>query len=534
MLTERIDNYILENYGSDGAAAFSDLRLHALSIDRYKKIVKYTVSSPTEYTQSQKDELLKILQAISVKGFKTMLDMVADRMDCDVAKRLLWEYMKENCPSVYLALSDSRDCVEYKDDSGTISITFNVSKKVKELLSNGSLDGIKRYFGSITSIPVIFHVNEVDGEVSDPQEVFEELSIQRKRTVDAYSSKPIRRIALEEKRDLIGKIRNEFLPRYIIDVLPSEQSVLVCGKVGNINKHESKNKDITICKFSLTDFSGTINVVLFARDEKTLNAFCSVYDGDEVVVRGKPNLNTYSNKLEIMANAIARCKVARQVAQLDEFKPLPPEYALVGPMPFEKGIQANAFSDENSTLSVLKGKSFVVFDVETTGTQYQLEKITEIGAVKIVDGKMTETFNTLINPQIAIPKDISEMTHITDEMVKDKPIFAEICGDFYKFCYGCTIVGHNIAFDYSFIDFNARPCGFLFNNPQVDTIAMAKKYFHGKSAKNKPKDNKLETLVKFFNLEYGEYHRAEYDSIMTAMLFLKLIGLDETLLEKNN
>lgn len=534
MMTERIDSLIVEKYGIDGAKAFSDLRLRSLSVDRYKKTATYTVSSPTEFSQEQKNELLKILKEVSVKDFKVVLDMTTDKMDCDIAKRLLWDFLKESCPSVYLALCDSGDSILFSESDGRISVTFKVTKKVKELLTSGALNRIKGYFASFTSIPFDFFISETEGDAADVKQTFDRLNALRERTVEAYASQPVRRVALEEKRDIIGKVRSDCLPKYIIDVLPTEQYVLICGKVGDITKRESKDNTMTICKFALTDFSGTINVTLFARDEKTLNAFCSIYEGDEIVVNGRPNVNAYSNnKLEVVASSIARCRIAKQTPQLDEFKPVPPEYAVISPMPFESSIQTNAFSEENRMNSVLKGRSFVVFDLETTGTQCQLDKITEIGAVKILNGKIIESFNTLINPQVSIPKEVVELTKITDDMVKDKPIFAEVCGDFYKFCHDCTIVGHNISFDYGFIDYYARPCGYLFNNPQIDTLSLARKYFQDKQSKNKPKDNKLETLARFFNLESGDFHRAAYDSLMTAMLFMKFIELDGTLLEKN-
>lgn len=136
------------------------------------------------------------------------------------------------------------------------------------MLTSGALNRIKEYFASFTSIPFDFFISETEGDAADSKQTFDRLNALRERTVEAYASQPVRRVALEEKRDIIGKVRSDCLPKYIIDVLPTEQYVLICGKVGDITKRESKGNTMTICKFALTDFSGTINVTLFARDEK--------------------------------------------------------------------------------------------------------------------------------------------------------------------------------------------------------------------------------------------------------------------------
>ena len=237
--------------------------------------------------------------------------------------------------------------------------------------------------------------------------------------------------------------------------------------------------------------------------------------------------------LEILANSIGICKLADQKYDLNEFKPVPPEYVKVSPMPYVDTKQEGVFDEEKKLPKVLTDNVFVVFDLETTGLQPQLDHIIEIGAVKLVGGKITETFTTLINPQTKIPSDITGINGINDEMVKDKPIFAEVCGDFYKFAHGAVLVAHNASFDYSMLDYHAKPCGYLFNNTLVDTRALTSKFFDKVPKKQQPKDEKLITLAKFFEFEMGDFHRAMFDTITTSKLLVKLLRDKESSLYLN-
>lgn len=531
MLLDRIKVFAKENYGSESVKDFEQLRLRKIEVEKPRKKVTYTISSPISLSDAKKNELKNILKEFSPDGFKIFIDITIDKMDTEIAYRMFWEFLKESCPSVYLELFDAKDQVKVEDKSGKLSFVFNVTKKVKELLTSGALLKIEKFFNSFTCYPITYFINEISSEEVDVESTLLHLDKERERTVDAYLSQPERKIILEDKRNLIGKLPS-ISPQYIIDVVSTNDRVVVCGKFANLNQREAKNKNMTICKFTLQDFSGTINVVYFAKNEKDLASLLSIYSGDEVVVSGRAQVNSYDGKLELLASSIAICKIADQQYKLNEFKPVPPEYVKVSPMPFETNTQTDVFKNEEDIPNALKGKCYVIFDLETTGLQCQVDKIIEIGAVKLINGQIVETFTTLINPQTPIPHRITELNNITDDMVRDKPIFAEVCGDFYKFTHGATLVAHNISFDHTFLEYYARPCGYLFNNILLDTWLMSKKYFEKQPSKSRPKDEKLETLAKYFNFELGDFHRAMYDSLVATKLFVKLLTMDETLLDK--
>lgn len=532
MLLDRIKNLIKERYPKNSFGYLESLRLRAISVDKQKKTIKYTISTPVELSDSTEKELLSYIKEFSPQGFKSLLEITIDKMDAEITKRMIWDFINESCPSVYMELCGNRDCIHIENKSDRISILFKVTKKIKDLLVNGALEKIEKFFSSFTSCNMDFFINEIPSDDIDLKEALTHLDKERERTVEAYISQPERKIKIDSHRDLIGKLPN-INPQYIIDILPSQAEVVVCGTMGNFSHRDAKNKEMTICKFTLHDFSSTVNVVYFARNEKNLSALLNIYPGDEIVLRGKPQINSYDGKLELLANAIGLCKISSQKHNLDEYKPVPPEYLKVSPIPFNSDLQTGVFNENENIPEPLNDKTFVVFDLETTGFQPQIDKILEIGAVKIINGKIVETFSTLLNPQMPIPANIIQLTGINDDMVKDKPLFAEVCGDFYKFTNGAYLVAHNISFDYPFLDYYARPCGYLFNNNLIDTLVLAKNFFKDKPSKARPKDNSLETLAKFFDFKSGDFHRAMFDSLITSKLFIKFLTLNDSLLDRN-
>ncbi|MBQ9715313.1 MAG: hypothetical protein IJV77_02755, partial [Clostridia bacterium] len=106
------------------------------------------------------------------------------------------------------------------------------------------------------------------------------------------------------------------------------------------------------------------------------------------------------------------------------------------------------------------------------------------------------------------------------------PTFQEIIADFYKFCDGATLVAHNIEFDSGFLKFNTKDSGYVFSHPQIDTLALARKYFKSLSGgEETPHNFKLGTLADFFDVKRDNAHRAVDDSVMAADVFCKLIEL---------
>ena len=165
---------------------------------------------------------------------------------------------------------------------------------------------------------------------------------------------------------------------------------------------------------------------------------------------------------------------------------------------------------------------YVIFDVETTGSSTKEGAITEIGALKVVRGRVVNEFATLINPGRRIEPFVVRLTGITDRMVADAPSAAEVMPLFEEFVEGCVLVGHNVQFDCAFVA-AARERGGLppLPNPVLDTLRLARTLVPGL------KRYRLASLVSHFGGRAAPNHRALADAAATAEVLLKLLELSE-------
>ena len=177
--------------------------------------------------------------------------------------------------------------------------------------------------------------------------------------------------------------------------------------------------------------------------------------------------------------------------------------------------------DVNSVQKSYKDNSYVVFDIETTGIDPQLEMITEIGAVKIVNGKIVDTFAQLINPGRHIPEKITELTGISDSMVADMPDISQVLPKFLSFCGDSIVVAHNASFDTSFIRIQATKEGLEFKNKVEDTLQLSRELFPDE------KTHKLNIVAKRLGISLENHHRAVDDATATAEIFIKLMEIKE-------
>ncbi len=161
--------------------------------------------------------------------------------------------------------------------------------------------------------------------------------------------------------------------------------------------------------------------------------------------------------------------------------------------------------------------SFVVFDLETTGFYARKDRITEIGAVKIKNGVEVDSFSTFVNPRMPIPEEVTKVTNITNEMVREAPVIEDIFDDFLNFVGDSVLVAHNSDFDMSFIYKVAKDMGKRVENTVLDTLELARVFY------SDMKNYQLKTLCKEFNVPLVGAHRAVNDAAATAKVFVKMI-----------
>lgn len=169
----------------------------------------------------------------------------------------------------------------------------------------------------------------------------------------------------------------------------------------------------------------------------------------------------------------------------------------------------------------LEGTTYVVFDTETTGFNAAGgDQMIEIGAVKLKDGEIIDRFDELINPGYHIPSHISELTCITDDMVKDSDTEEEVTKRFLSWVGDCPLVAHNAKFDISFVSMAMKKYNLgEFDYTVLDTLELSHILDQAYAR------HSLSALVKRYNVPWEEdaHHRADYDAEGTALVFAKML-----------
>lgn len=161
-------------------------------------------------------------------------------------------------------------------------------------------------------------------------------------------------------------------------------------------------------------------------------------------------------------------------------------------------------------------RSYIAFDLETTGLNPEQNEIIEIGALKVRDGKVQERFMEFACPKEPISAVITNLTGITNEMVADSRCSLDVVKDFLEFCEDDVLIGHNVIFDYSFVKVGALSLGCQFEKSGIDTLKIARKVHKDMESKS------LGSLCDYYQIENRAAHRAYHDALATAKLYQTL------------
>lgn len=346
--------------------------------------------------------------------------------------------------------------------------------------------------------------------------------------------------------------------------------VVIRGKIFNTDVRELRSGN-SLFIFSISDFTDTISVKIFAREDSLEDLKNATKAGQFVRLKGVANIDRFDGELTIgSVVGIKKCEdfttkrvdnapVKRvelhchtKMSDMDgvsEVKDLikrAKQWGMDAMAVTDHGC-AQAFPDANH--SVEKGDNFkvlygvegylvddmkdlvengagqtldhtcVVFDIETTGFSPVKNKIIEIGAVRVEEGKIVGRFSSFVNPDVPIPFEIEKLTGINDNMVLDAPKIEKVLPEFLEFCEGAVMVAHNAGFDISFIKENARQQGLEFNPTVLDTVSLARVLL--------PNLNrfKLDTVAKELKISLANHHRAVDDAGATAEIFVRFIKM---------
>ena len=159
----------------------------------------------------------------------------------------------------------------------------------------------------------------------------------------------------------------------------------------------------------------------------------------------------------------------------------------------------------------------IVLDFETTGLNTQKDRIIEIGAVKLWNGQVVDSYGTLVNPGCVLPPKIVEITHITDQMLRDAPTAEQTIPELLKFMDGCPIAAHNAKFDCAVLESELKRQGIEYTAARLDTLTLARKLYPDL------KSHRLGSVCKRLGVSLKDAHRAVNDAAATAQCLARML-----------
>lgn len=368
-------------------------------------------------------------------------------------------------------------------------------------------------------------------------------------------------------RPLYGRsIRGKMIP--ISSISGDSGRIVVWGDVFDIEKKVTKSGDKNIFTIDITDYTGSTTAKVF-NSIKESAVIDNIKKGDTIVVQGDVEYDKYAGELVVNARSIGTAQKVKVVDNAEKKRVELHMHTNMSQMDavtsagdlvnraYQWGHKAVAITDHgvaqafpdamkaadkinkdeekikiiygveayfmDDLVESVKGDAdtgfdgtFICFDIETTGLSAARDKITEIGAVKVENGVITDTFSTFANPEMPIPQKITQLTGITDDMVKDAPSQSEAVDAFLEFAGDNVLVAHNAPFDTSFIAKACEDMGREYNYTSIDTVAISRAIL------TDIKNCKLDTVAKFLRLGDFNHHRATDDAEMLARIFINL------------
>lgn len=485
-----------------------------------RKLTATFLYNPTLFTVADSvDEIESLLKSLVPEDVIVETKFVRSNLDKANIALFILNTITNNFPS--LAKNFGLDDIKLTIDGINVLVELNIDAGVYEFTAKSTReeDIVKKlhdnFFGEfkVVLLKKQDYVGESVDAIADSKEFQESIKF--------FDNKVLYKIS--NVNHIIGKVEYNMALDFS-KVQDTLSDCVVCGTVTRLEKRTYMRKSTRngrtteqeriFYTFSINNDGKFLSGSIFPRvaEEKKLEV---VDVGRKVAMFGK--FDNYKGRLNFTADSLCVCDYEKYVAPV-KYKHVNANYHTIIPQAYEDFEQSNMFGEINEGVSKdVLDKDYVVFDFETTGLESTKDEIIEIGAVKISKGKIVSTFSTFIKPSVAIPAEITELTNITDEMVADAPAINYVLPDFYKYCYGCGLVAQNIAFDYGFLNAIAKKMQYNFDNPQYDTMVMARNKLRGL------KNYKLGTICDYLGISLVGAHRAVNDCLATAKVFLKLI-----------
>ncbi len=456
-----------------------------------------------------------------------------------------------------------------------------VYNKSEEITLKRKIDSINKYFkrfGFTTLLQVKFNEekeNKVKSEIEDLKKVDNEKIRNIKTKSHLDESKITKKVdegfknnyRNSYRRGLFGEVKGKAIK--LNDIIDEMAETIVEVKVFGVEPASKREyKSLTL---KVTDFSTSMYVRVYARTEEEYDELLDKFKENMwLKINGSVKQNNFYNDLIITARTIQIIEKEENdimdtaeekrielhthttMSQMDGVVPVAnlikraikwghkaiaiTDHNAIQTFPaamkFSKdikvlyGVELAMIDDDLDLIlreddSILLDNTYVVFDFETTGFNAGGgDSIIEVGAVKIKNGEIIETFDRLINPGKKLEKHIINLTHITDEMLEDCPNEEDVIKEFIKWTGDLPMVAHNAKFDASFLEMAYQKYNLgTYNNMLIDTLQLSRTLDTDFSR------HSLSALVKRYDIEFDEegHHRADYDADATAKIFHKML-----------
>lgn len=482
-----------------------NLRISSIEIDRSACKIRYDFICDVAIEKELQAKILKEAEKITSPAFSEVGISVKKIVSNDqLINTEIFRYLNEKYPSVSIFLKQT-DVISTVIGN-LVKYTLRLTKDGAEYVTkNGALNKLNDHLAKC-------FCSDFVGS-TDIKEADESISLLSEEVYADELQKIEHRTIKVKEVVVIDDANMGDLALYIEDAISGE--VTVCGTVTDIKEKETKNgKPFLI--IHLDDTTGKTSGVYFSK-KNTYHKIKEIQVGDAIIARG--SIGDYNGKRSFTIDKINRCVFPTDFVKKEKFKKsAPKEYRLIFPSEASTIKVKSVFDAEDILPEELTDTTYVVFDLETTGLDFMNNGITEIGAVKIVGGKIKEQFTTLVKPDYRISEENFNITGISEEMVKDAPKISAVIPDFMKFIEGTVIVAHNAEFDVKFLKRFANAEEYEIKNKVLDTVVMARE--------NLPflRKHDLATIAEHFGIVF-HHHRALSDAYATAEAFIELMKI---------
>lgn len=487
-----------------------NIKLRNVRVEKNSGEITFVFICDNTVTEELKTKILKEVEQVTPPQFNSVKVVVNKIVsNAELINAEIYKYITENYPSISIFLKSTDivtaevgDVVKYviklTEDGANYVQRGGVLKKINQHLST-------RFCSEFAGSTQIKQAEETFSLLSD-EVYFSQVEKVEHRTIHV------------EDVVVIDDISMGSVALYIEDATVGQ--VTVCGKITDIKERVAKN-DKPFFIIHIDDTTSSISGVYFSK-KNTLNKIRDLVVGDTIIARVTVSEGVFKGQKQkrFTFDRINRCTFPENFVKKDRFKkPVPTEYKTVFPQSANTVRMKSVFDTDTSLPSELTENVYVVFDIETTGLDVMNNGITEIGAVKIINGIISEEFHTLVKPDYPITDEIVRITGITADMVKDAPKISSVMPDFIKFIDGTILVAHNgDSFDMKFIKRFASAEEYDVKNKTIDTLELSRKCIHGL------KKYDLHTLADMFGIVF-HHHRALADAYATAEVFIELMKI---------